>query len=99
MAKTIWKYVVETWRCEKDGSFGFRGPIISILSARKQRDQTSGAFSVWALVDTEAEPKDHRVIVQGTGNPFPLADEGLTFIGTVVDGHFAWHVFDGGPVA
>ena len=62
-----------------------------ILSVDSQR----GTLFLWAMVDAD-EMKEKRVFeVIGTGNPVP---QGMgterRFIGTVLMGPFAWHVFE-----
>ena len=56
-----------------------------------------GAIQMWVAVDASAsaESQERIIYVVGTGHgdiPAP-AD----FIGTVTDGQFVWHIFDGGP--
>lgn len=47
---------------------------------------------LWAAVDADAPKIDHEIILVGTGQPLPHVG---TFLGTVVDGQFVWHLFTG----
>ena len=53
-----------------------------------------GALCVWALVDPAEPQSPRRLHVIGTGQPCDYAAE--QYVGTVLDGSFMWHVFDGG---
>lgn len=53
-------------------------------------------ITLWALVDPDANPSIRHFAVVGTGHPAPDADEGR-YIGTVSEGPFVWHVFEGLP--
>ena len=48
---------------------------------------------VWAEVNTTAPLVDRHFHIAGTGHPIPV---GLHFVGSVMDGPFVWHVYDGG---
>lgn len=62
------------------------------LSCQMQR----GDICLWALVE-EKYPTEQRVIrIYGTGNPISNPMWPGTFIATVQDRSFVWHVFDGG---
>jgi hypothetical protein len=47
----------------------------------------------WALFDTAAEARDHRLRVYGTGHPF---QEPCTYRGTAItaNGALVWHLFE-----
>lgn len=53
-----------------------------------------GQVCIWLLVDAEQkEPKIHvEVIIRGTGHKLPCVG---TFIGTVCQAPYVWHVFTG----
>lgn len=53
-----------------------------------------GHICLWGIVDTNKLQIERRFIVLGTGHPL-LND--LTYVGTVLDGQFAWHVFEVTP--
>jgi len=60
----------------------------NILSAGVQGDD----IMVWAVYDDDAEPRDVRVSVMGTGHDFVNAPESA-FVGTVFMGPLVFHVF------
>lgn len=64
-----------------------------ILSVAKQREQ----LCLWALVDTEAVSYARLIEIHGTGQRFKQS-ESQSFVGTVFDVPFVWHVFDCGVV-
>lgn len=47
---------------------------------------------MWAAVDADAPKVDVEIIIVGTGHPLPHVG---TFLGTVIDGSFVWHLFTG----
>jgi len=49
-------------------------------------------FVIWVDTDTEAPTKQRRFFVVGTGHPIPGR---ATYCGTVMDGPFVWHLFEG----
>ena len=62
-----------------------------LLSVQMQRER----LMLWAVVNTN-EPIRSRVIrIHGTGIAIS-PEHNYAFIGTVQDGPFVWHVFDGG---
>jgi hypothetical protein len=83
----IWKYVINRVDVMcldlPDGA--------EVLTAAMQ----NGDITLWILVDPNAELRKRPFYVVGTGNPFP--PEAKTFIGTVFDGPFVWHIFEGAP--
>lgn len=50
---------------------------------------------VWALVDPSAIKIKRTLYIFGTGQPVPQAITGSSFVGTVFDGPYVWHVFKG----
>lgn len=59
-----------------------------ILSIQEQH----GHICLWAVVDTDAEKVERFVDIVGTGNPM-LTDMRTSFVATVQQGVFVWHVF------
>jgi hypothetical protein len=59
-----------------------------VLSCGKQ----GNSIMVWAVVDSAAPTVIRRFFVTWTGR---LIEEG-SFIGTILDGPYVWHVFDHG---
>jgi hypothetical protein len=59
-----------------------------VLDAQMQH----GSPTIWALVNTEVPSRDRFFIAVGTGHPVP--DNTKTYIGTMQDGSFVWHVFE-----
>lgn len=49
-------------------------------------------ITLWALVDPDAEPTRRLIATVGTGHSAPAPDE-ATYLGTVMDGAYVWHVF------
>lgn len=66
-------------------------PLGSIfLSAQLQDD----VLCTWVLVPvTELALRERRIFIFGTGNPLPDDVYNLTYIDTVQEGQFVWHVF------
>lgn len=54
-----------------------------------------GQPCLWVLHDLEAPKVKIRIYVIGTGQSIPTYINDLTFIETVGDGEFIWHVFYG----
>lgn len=85
MTKTIWKYTLDL-----AGSQTIRMPRgAEILSVAVQANE----FRLWALCDPEAPIEPRVILVHGTGHP--ITDSLGRHIGTVIDGSFVWHVFEG----
>ena len=62
-----------------------------VLSVGLQHDR----LTFWAEVftGTEIEYEIRKFFVVGTGHPLPV---NYGFVGTVFQGPFVWHIFDGG---
>jgi len=85
--KTIYKYTLVL------GSTNLKMPIgAKILTAQKQ----DGQLRLWALIDTETEqPMETRhFMVYGTGDVLPKNPG--TYLSTLQDGSYVWHVFEWG---
>ena len=93
--QTIWKATVD---------FYTNGPLNEILAPPDAgflptaRFLGNGQLEVWFRFqdpgldeDVPLEPK--RIQIVGTGHPTPL--EGWTYVTTVFDGSFVWHLFAG----
>lgn len=52
----------------------------------------SGCLCLWAAVDKAATARDFEIIIVGTGDSLPAVG---SFLGTVTQGSFVWHVFAG----
>jgi hypothetical protein len=79
--KQIWKFEL------KEGSVIM--PIgAKILSIQSQH----GRSMIWALVDPNVEDESRWFSIIGTGEPFDDAD--MTYIASVQDSPFVWHVFE-----
>lgn len=49
---------------------------------------------IWILVDpNQTEQESHTIEVYGTGNPIVNNMNFREFLGTVITGHFVWHIF------
>lgn len=63
----------------------------SILKAGMQ----SGGLYIWALVDPNETTKVERTFeIVGTGHSFDYERLKYTFIDTIFDGPFVWHIFE-----
>ena len=63
-----------------------------ILSAGMQ----GSSIMIWALVDIDELSVNHTFIIKGTGSKVEFDIEKETFIGTVFQNSFVWHIFDAG---
>jgi len=85
--KQVWKFPLQI----EDGWLAVEMPRgAKLLTVMMQYD-----VMLWALVDPEQPSVQRRIKVFGTGHPILNADM-LVYIGSVTDGPFVWHVFDGG---
>ena len=91
--ETIWKFDIP-----------IRGSVIvpmpmgaRVLSVHMQEPGHGLGIQVWAIVDPRlsnpTEYESRKFQVRGTGNPLGKVGK---FVGTVFDGDFVWHVFEGG---
>lgn len=80
--KTIWKFPLDV-----------RSQHLSIpMGAKLLTAQLQGAaITLWALCDPAAALMSVEVVVVGTG--WQVNVDGLTYIATVQQGAFVWHVF------
>ena len=53
----------------------------------------NGQRVVWAEVYPGNTPRQHKIIVVGTGKEPPIAKR---YLNTFFEGPFVWHVYDGG---
>ena len=86
--KTIWKYPL---------NLGFNGQRIRFRKGAKilKADMQGDAICIWALVDDAEKEEWREITIYGTGHRIPdeLVDR-LSFIDTVMDGAYVWHVFE-----
>jgi hypothetical protein len=87
--KTIWKYVIE---CDSvlDAPFPIAVPAPAGAKPISVGIQ-DGKVCVWAEVDPASRPGNIRLWCVGTG--FGAVPEGATFLGTVAQGRFVWHLY------
>lgn len=81
----------------------FKYPLGSIGNNRKRMPKgarvihagydPNGALCVWAEVETDNEDVDRFFRLIGTGQPL---EDGLKYVGTVQEGPYMWHIYDGG---
>lgn len=64
-----------------------------ILSVQIQGDR----ITLWAVVDTLADEVPREINIRGTGHALRGVKPD-SFIGTVQDGPYVWHVFDSGDL-
>jgi hypothetical protein len=58
-----------------------------LLSAILQNNE----IVIYAAVESDNESVEYPVLVVGTGKPLPA--DAMTFLGSVAQGPFVWHVF------
>ena len=81
----IWKYELALG---PDSVFDVKMPKgAQVLCVQNQ----GGDIFLWAKVDPEGERERRKFAIYGTGNPVPANG---TYIGTVQQGPFEWHVFE-----
>jgi len=85
--RTIWKFPIPA-----DGGTVQMPKGAEVLSVGLQGND----IQVWALVDPSKSTTPRHFHVRGTGHACSIAGE--KFIGTIFDGSFVWHVFDGGEL-
>lgn len=87
--KRIWKYEIPT----------ADEPVISMPQGAKLLSvgEQGRKLFVWAAVDPNADLRNRRLRVAGTGHPLGHPLEDMPFVGTVqVANGLVWHVFDTG---
>ncbi len=57
-------------------------------------DHQGGIPTLWALINTEAQIIERKIIIVGTGNEADHITK-LPHIGTISAPPFVWHIFDG----
>lgn len=84
----IWKYELAVTD-RQDIEMPERAELLSVGSQRE-------SVCLWAMVDASIDRRKTRTIeIIGTGNPvYQDMGVGRTFIGTVIDEPFVWHVFE-----
>lgn len=60
-----------------------------IISTQMQ----NGTIAMWFMCDPNDEKVIREVFIIGTGHALPTGS--YEYAGTVIDGHFVWHVFIG----
>lgn len=65
----------------------------SVLSVADQNH----VLTMWALVEPSAPLAPVGVRILGTGNPAPSDQASWTFVGSIHQSAFVWHVFTGRP--
>jgi hypothetical protein len=70
-------------------------PVLEFLTVAKQ----GGHIMLWALVDTDSKEKvNYNFQIYGTGWEIVPSDLGLSYVGTVFDGPYVWHIYAGKEV-
>lgn len=85
---TIWKYTIEI----ADVQVLMLPAGARILTVQIQH----GTVCAWAVVDPEALLVARKLFIVGTGHPTDLNESDI-YLGTVQQGGFVWHVFEGKP--
>lgn len=60
-----------------------------ILSVKMQREVPY----IWIAVDTKKPKTKLEIGIYGTGNPIPVDVCTMSFIDTIIEKQFVWHVF------
>lgn len=90
---TIWKYEIPI----QDHTV-VQMPEYADVLPYVQMSESGGGITIWARVDTETPLVDHHLHVRGTGHEIKMDDEyWMSYVDTVIDGRFVWHVFVGYP--
>ena len=79
----IYKYPLEL----NDAQMVLLPPNYKILHVGEQNRQ----LTMWAAVEPSPEIVEVMIEIIGTGNDYN--PEGKTFLGTVIQGEFVWHIF------
>lgn len=90
--KQIWKYEIEPGENTLNIP-GWRGFISAGIDPKDN-------LCVWALIDDQEEEDEVNLWVVGTGwdiGDLYETDDAVTFIGSVKDGCYMWHVFGSMP--
>jgi hypothetical protein len=87
MAARIFKYPIEV----KDKQVVSMPRGAQVLSVQMQ----NGKLTVWALCPAATAVHESRTFhVFGTGHDLPEAADSRTFVATVQDGNYVWHIFE-----
>lgn len=89
--RTIWKYNLSRTDLQK---------IQMPIDAELLYVDNQGGPTLWALVDTDNPSVERLICIVGTGHPIPGPEISgrfaYAYVGSVLDGPFVWHIFDGG---
>jgi hypothetical protein len=83
---TVWKYLLKPV-----GEQTINAPILQILTVRAQ----NGKATLWALVDSEGIPTNHKFSIVQTGTPAPTPVDKWEYVGMFfqLNGEYVGHVF------
>lgn len=91
--RTIWKFTAGEGPVDMP-----RGAEIIKVGLQDGGMQRS-KITLWAIVDPEAPVEQRSIVMLGTGFEQKNSEmASLTYLDSVFDGPFVWHIFDGGPV-
>lgn len=95
--RTIWKYDLAVTDVQKVSMPA--GAILLHVGLQRENQGYDRTVTLWASVNSLAPKVERMFAVVGTGNPAPEpgADDAV-YVGSVMDGPFVWHVFDGGEL-
>jgi hypothetical protein len=86
--KTIFKYPIKI-----QGEFEMELPQdAKILKV----DAKQGLPCMWAMVNPEAPKTKRKFHIFGTGHALPEKIDALDHVGTFIEGHLVWHLFEDG---
>lgn len=95
MGANVSEYQIRRYKIRVPGETMFPMPEGARLLAVDAPRHEGHLIDLWAKVDPTAAETGRRIIVIGTGIPFP--PNAGTYIGNVRDDHLVWHVFDVDP--
>jgi hypothetical protein len=86
--KTIWKY-----------EFDIADQVTLMIPPGHTKlhwgRQNPDKICLWALVDSSLIDEPNHFTVVGTGHDLSLSQNEMTYLASVQDGPFVWHVFEG----
>jgi len=95
MPSTVWKYDLAVTDVQE--VMMPSGAALLHVGIQHPNEGRLRWIQLWAWVDREEPTCSRRIAVVGTGNPAPPMNE-ARYVGSVQDGPFVWHIFDGGEV-
>lgn len=92
--KTIWKFTIPVTDVVEVEMPRNARVLPFVQTAKSGELGPRAALNLWAEVHPNLEKVMRRFHIVGTGNPFPNVQHSA-YVGSVVDGPFVWHVYEG----